>query len=231
MTSSIFLPSTPPASLISFAFTLAPLRAGASTEERAPVTLNGAPILMVSSAAAGRDENVPEAITRPADAADLNTVLLVSFMGSFLSAFVKQCGNSSERQLEIAHNAARTEDHDQDEDDPEDDLARPVEGRNDDETDVKPAFQVAQQLAEHRDDDHAQHGAGHASHAADHQHADQREGIGKIETGGRERAEVVAVQRAADPGKEGPDDEGRQPGGQHVHADRLGRDQVLAHGT
>src|SRR6266851_5330587 len=192
MTSSSFLPSTPPASFISFTFTLAPLRAGASTEERAPVTLNGAPILMVSWAAAGRGIRPHTAIARPATTADPNAVLLVGFMCSFLSAFVKQCGNPSERQLEIAHNTARTEDHDQDEDDPEDDLARPIERRNGDDTKVKSAFQVAQQLAEQRDDDHAHHGAGHASHAPDHQHADEREGIGEIETGRRERAEVVA---------------------------------------
>src|SRR6478735_3151520 len=136
MTSSSFLPSTPPASFISFTFTLAPLRAGASTEERAPVTLNGAPILMVSCAAAGR-ESGPAAIARPATTADPNTVLLVSFMCSFLSAFVKQCGDPSERQLEIAHNTARTEDHDQDEDDPEDDLGRPIERRNGDDANVK----------------------------------------------------------------------------------------------
>src|SRR4029077_14770375 len=177
---------------------------GASTEERAPVTLKGAPILMVSWAAAGR-ESEPEVIARPANMADPNTVLLVSFMCSFLSAFVKQCGYPSERQLEIAHDTTRTEDHDQDEDDPEDDLARPIERRNGDDAKVKPALQVAQQLAEQRDDGHAHHGAGHASHAPDHQHADKREGIGEIETGRREGAEVVTVERAARSGEEGAD--------------------------
>src|SRR5438477_4811854 len=209
MTSSSFLPSTPPASLISFTFTLAPLRAGASTEERAPVTLNGAPILMVSWAAADPAVSAPAASARAAAAADPNTVLLIIFMGSFLSGFVKQCGNPSKRQLEIAHNTARTEDHDQDEDDPEDDLARPIERRNGDDAKIDSAFQVAQHLAEQRDNDHAHHRARHASHAPDHQHADEREGIGEIETGRREGAEVVAVKRAARPGEEGADDEGR----------------------
>ena len=50
---------------------------------------------------------------------------------------MKQSGNPSERQLEIAHDTTRTEDHDQDEDDPEDDLARPIERRNGDDAKVK----------------------------------------------------------------------------------------------
>src|SRR3954471_5342223 len=84
MTSSIFLPSTPPAALISSAFSLAPLSAGPSIEDWLPVTLNGAPILIVSWAIAGCSKSEPEATAKPAAMADLSTILLVDVMRSFL---------------------------------------------------------------------------------------------------------------------------------------------------
>src|ERR1051325_6306109 len=83
---------------------------------------------MVSWAAAGW--SAPEVIARAANTADPNRILLVRVIGLFLSAFVKQRGNPSERQLEIAHHSGRTEDHNQNKDDPENDLAGSVERGN-----------------------------------------------------------------------------------------------------
>jgi len=61
MTSSIFLPSTTAGVVDFLRFSLAPLSAVNLPRIAPPVTLKGAPILMVSSAAASRDENELEA--------------------------------------------------------------------------------------------------------------------------------------------------------------------------
>src|SRR3954454_8416328 len=73
----------------------------------------------------------------------------------FLSASVKQSGDPSERQFDVAHDAARTEDHDQDEDHAENDLARPIDRGNREDAEIESALEVAQDLAQQRDYDDA----------------------------------------------------------------------------
>src|SRR6266540_7046058 len=58
---SILRPSTPPAALISFAASLAPLAAGRSSADSSPVSAKPPPILIASVAAAGADVASPPA--------------------------------------------------------------------------------------------------------------------------------------------------------------------------